>query len=122
MTVAAAVGELRRPAPTVSTLLAVLGVVYGDIGTSPLYALKQAAEAAGGLSAENVMGVVSLLYVSAWIPILTGLAMTRPDVPLPGILAWLHGVAAALATTFTEQPLLQSLVVMTSDDQRPSRR
>ena len=40
MTVAAAAGGLRRPFPAVGVLLAVLGVVYGDIGTSPLYAFK----------------------------------------------------------------------------------
>jgi KUP system potassium uptake protein len=41
-----------------------LGVVYGDIGTSPLYALKEAAKAAahgGPLAAEAIMGVVSLI-------------------------------------------------------------
>src|SRR5882724_11342105 len=41
-----------------------LGVVYGDIGTSPLYALKEAAKAAahgGPLVAEAIMGVVSLI-------------------------------------------------------------
>jgi KUP system potassium uptake protein len=38
--------------------LAALGIVYGDIGTSPLYAFKQAA-AAGGTLPEAVMGVAS---------------------------------------------------------------
>ncbi len=57
-----------------------------------------------------VMGATSLVYVSAWIPLLTGLPFSRPDVPLPGVLAWLHGVLVALATTLSEQPLLQSLV------------
>src|SRR4051794_12941144 len=41
-----------------------LGVVYGDIGTSPLYALKEAAKAAahgGPLSESAVLGVVSLI-------------------------------------------------------------
>ena len=33
--------------PTAATIGA-LGVVYGDIGTSPLYALKEAAKAATG--------------------------------------------------------------------------
>ncbi len=60
-----------------------------------------------------VMGAVSLVYVSAWIPVLTGLPFTRADVPLPGVLGWLHGIAVALATTFTEQPLLQALVIGT---------
>jgi KUP system potassium uptake protein len=41
-----------------------LGVVYGDIGTSPLYALKEAAKAAahgGPLTSEAILGVVSLI-------------------------------------------------------------
>jgi KUP system potassium uptake protein len=41
-----------------------LGVVYGDIGTSPLYALKEAARAAahgGPLSSAAVLGVASLI-------------------------------------------------------------
>src|SRR6478752_10655192 len=50
--------------PIVATLGA-LGVVYGDIGTSPLYALKEAAKAAthggGPLTSEAVLGVVSLI-------------------------------------------------------------
>jgi KUP system potassium uptake protein len=39
-----------------------LGVVYGDIGTSPLYGLKQAAQEAGSLSADTVLGIVSLIF------------------------------------------------------------
>src|SRR5271170_4493244 len=41
-----------------------LGVVYGDIGTSPPYALKEAAKAAahgGALLPEAILGVVSLI-------------------------------------------------------------
>ena len=41
-----------------------IGVVYGDIGTSPLYALKEslvAAAAGGALTREMVFGVVSLI-------------------------------------------------------------
>ncbi|MGN6191408.1 MAG: potassium transporter Kup [Rhodanobacteraceae bacterium] len=50
--------------PTAATIGA-LGVVYGDIGTSPLYALKEAARAAthggGPLTPDAVLGVVSLI-------------------------------------------------------------
>ena len=44
--------------------LAALGVVYGDIGTSPLYALKECFNPVHGLSVtrENVMGVMSLVF------------------------------------------------------------
>jgi KUP system potassium uptake protein len=50
-----------RKLPSVAVLTA-LGVVYGDIGTSPLYGLKQAIEAGGGPAPEAVMGVVSLIF------------------------------------------------------------
>ena len=42
--------------------LAALGIVYGDIGTSPLYAFKQAADAGGALSPETILGIVSLIF------------------------------------------------------------
>jgi len=44
--------------------LAALGVVYGDIGTSPLYALKECFNPLHGLAPtrENVMGVMSLVF------------------------------------------------------------
>jgi KUP system potassium uptake protein len=45
-------------------MLGALGVVFGDIGTSPLYALKEAVRAAspdGAVSPNAVLGVVSLI-------------------------------------------------------------
>jgi Na+/H+-dicarboxylate symporter len=60
-----------------------------------------------------LMAAVSLLYVSAWIPVLTGLPLSRAEVPLPGFLAWLQGVGRTLGGTLTEQPLLQVLVAAT---------
>jgi KUP system potassium uptake protein len=49
--------------------LAALGVVYGDIGTSPLYAVRESALSAGGHvpSAPAIMGVVSLIFWSLMI-------------------------------------------------------
>lgn len=49
-----------RPLPAAAALAA-LGVVYGDIGTSPLYGFKQAADAAGAISREATMGVISVI-------------------------------------------------------------
>jgi KUP system potassium uptake protein len=48
------------------TALAALGVVYGDIGTSPLYALKECFAPEYGLAptAPNVLGVLSLIFWS----------------------------------------------------------
>ena len=42
--------------------VAALGIVFGDIGTSPLYSFREAATAAGGLGSEHqVLGVLSLI-------------------------------------------------------------
>lgn len=45
-------------------IAAALGVVFGDIGTSPLYALKEAFNPAHGipLTAPSILGVISLLF------------------------------------------------------------
>ena len=48
-----------------ATTLAALGIVYGDIGTSVLYTLKECFAAAHiELNAMNVMGFVSLIFWS----------------------------------------------------------
>lgn len=52
--------------------LAALGVVYGDIGTSPLYAMRESLEGPGhvlDVSAGNVLGVLSLIFWSLIIVI-----------------------------------------------------
>ncbi|WP_246498262.1 potassium transporter Kup [Ideonella paludis] len=56
-----------KAAPTGGALatltLAALGVVYGDIGTSPLYALKEVFHAGHvPATADNVLGVLSLIF------------------------------------------------------------
>jgi KUP system potassium uptake protein len=53
--------------------LAAIGVVYGDIGTSPLYTIREAFGAAGHLSpdAESVLGVLSLIFWSLIVVIST---------------------------------------------------
>ncbi|MEX3939983.1 potassium transporter Kup [Paraburkholderia sp. BR10937] len=49
-----------------SLALAALGIVFGDLGTSPLYALQEAFNGARGVAAtpENVVGIVSLFLWS----------------------------------------------------------
>ncbi len=46
--------------------LGAIGVVYGDIGTSPLYALRECFHAVHGIppTPENVLGVLSLIFWS----------------------------------------------------------
>jgi KUP system potassium uptake protein len=50
-----------RKLPAAAVLTA-LGVVYGDIGTSTLYGLKQAVAAGGAPTPETVIGTVSLIF------------------------------------------------------------
>ena len=56
----------RAPLPTLALALAAIGIVFGDIGTSPLYTMNTVFEAANGLAptAANVVGVVSLILWS----------------------------------------------------------
>ena len=49
------------PRGVVPLALGALGVVYGDIGTSPLYAMDQIFRVAPGRSAEDALGAVSLV-------------------------------------------------------------
>ena len=59
-----------NPAPrggaTAPLALAALGIVFGDLGTSPLYALQEAFHGANGVGATpaNVVGIVSLFLWS----------------------------------------------------------
>jgi KUP system potassium uptake protein len=45
-----------------ATVVAATGIVYGDIGTSPLYAMDAALGAAGTFNVEAVLGVLSLIF------------------------------------------------------------
>jgi len=53
----------RTPAALAALTLGALGVVYGDIGTSPLYALKEVFHAGHvPVTRENILGVLSLIF------------------------------------------------------------
>jgi len=56
--------EAPRGARLVTLSLAALGVVYGDIGTSPLYALRECFQGAHAIEPlpENILGVLSLVF------------------------------------------------------------
>lgn len=55
--------EVARSTSQASLALAALGVVFGDIGTSPLYAFKQCFGEGGGYAptAPHVLGILSLI-------------------------------------------------------------
>lgn len=58
-------GDAHSTAGFKALMLGSIGVVYGDIGTSPLYALREAVIAAGGsaggINPQAVLGVLSLI-------------------------------------------------------------
>lgn len=51
----------QQDSPPSALLLGALGVVFGDIGTSPIYALRACLSAAGSPSQDNVLGIVSMI-------------------------------------------------------------
>ncbi len=75
MTAVAKIDTVSREAihrPWAPAALACMGVVFGDIGTSPLYTFNVAARAAspsGHVSPEAVLGIVSLIFWSLIIVI-----------------------------------------------------
>jgi KUP system potassium uptake protein len=57
-------GKVAHGADLTKLALGALGVVYGDIGTSPLYALKECVTPPHGVGAthENILGLLSLVF------------------------------------------------------------
>src|SRR5436190_11024855 len=69
---AATVSEARHTLrqPTALLVLGAIGVVFGDIGTSPLYALKEAFNPHYGIpiTQDNVLGLLSLMvWTMLWV-------------------------------------------------------
>ena len=56
--------EQNKKSKLIALTLAAVGIVYGDIGTSPLYTLKTIFDPTHGLAlnAPNLLGVVSLIF------------------------------------------------------------
>ena len=68
---------------TAALTLGAIGVVFGDIGTSPLYAFREALaqSAAGGIDATEIVGVLSLalwaLILIVTVNVVGGFLVTR---------------------------------------------
>jgi KUP system potassium uptake protein len=56
--------EVKNSRTTATCVLGAMGVVYGDIGTSPLYAMEASLTAAGTPDRQAVLGVLSLIFWS----------------------------------------------------------
>src|SRR3954463_5458204 len=62
---ASASDDARHPASFWALTIGSIGVVYGDIGTSPLYAFREAitaATAGGEVTSTAVLGILSLIF------------------------------------------------------------
>lgn len=96
--------------------LGALGVVYGDIGTSPLYALRECFHSSHGVAASpaNVLGVLSLMLWSLLILVslkYLGLVLRADNKGEGGILALL-AVAFPAGVTQRGTRLAQTMVVV----------
>ncbi len=92
-----AAGHAQDPTRTSDLLkvsLGALGVVYGDIGTSPLYAIQQCFERQHGVpvTPDNVLGILSLVFWALTLVIVVkyiGFIMSADNHGEGGILALL---------------------------------
>lgn len=107
MTATPAADAIKSNALPIATTLGALGVVYGDIGTSPLYALKEAAKAAAHgspITNDAILGVASLilwaliLIISLKYALLILRADNRGEGGIVALLALLHARHAAPGT------------------------
>ena len=107
-------GDAHSTAGFKALLIGSIGVVYGDIGTSPLYALREAVVAASGPSGAvdpaAVLGVVSLILWALFIVVTMKyvLILLRADN---------HGEGGTLAL----MALAQRAVSRGALDHRPAR-
>ncbi len=103
-----------RPAPRAAPaalVLGAIGVVYGDIGTSPLYTLKTAYQAAGSAAPDVALGLLSAIV---WTLIIitsvkyVALVMRADNDGEGGILA----LMAHLALKGRERPLVITIGIL----------
>ena len=99
----------QRPALRTSMVLAALGVVFGDIGTSPLYAMRACLTHGSGVDVtpENVLGVLSLIFwaLALTISVKYMMIVLRADNRGEG------GVLALMALVTSERPFLAPTLV-----------
>ena len=93
--------------------LGALGVVYGDIGTSPLYVMKTVFDPANGLTLNqaNVVGIVSLIFWSLMVVVTlkyVTLIMRADNHGEGGIMALL----ALAASSVADKPKLRHVLLM----------
>ena len=73
------VSQSGKSSSSGALVLGALGVVYGDIGTSPLYVLKTVFDGPTGLAldAQNLVAIISLIFW-AWLWGVVGALLSVP--------------------------------------------
>jgi KUP system potassium uptake protein len=91
--------------------LAAIGVVYGDIGTSPLYALKETFKDHVALTEANVFGVLSLIFwtMTVIVSLKYVLLVLRADNNGEG---GLIAMMALAATAVKDKPVLRGRLIL----------
>ncbi|MEI6027502.1 MAG: potassium transporter Kup [Betaproteobacteria bacterium] len=107
------VPNAHRPQAALATLtLAAIGVVYGDIGTSPLYALKEVfAHGRVPLNADNILGVLSLVFWTLTVVVslkYVGLILRADNNGEGGLIAML----ALASQAVKDRPVLRSQLLL----------
>lgn len=106
---------MTQPRPTSSLAaltLGAIGVVYGDIGTSPLYALKEVfAHGRVPLTEENIYGVLSLVFwtLTVIVSLKYVVLILRADNNGEG---GLIAMLALASTAVTERPALRNRLLL----------
>jgi KUP system potassium uptake protein len=103
----------HRPSSSLAALtLGAIGVVYGDIGTSPLYALKEVfAHGRVPLTPENILGVLSLMFWTITIVVsikYVGLILRADNNGEGGLIAML----ALASQAVKDRPRLRSSLLL----------
>ncbi|KQV99724.1 potassium transporter Kup [Rhizobacter sp. Root1221] len=106
---------MTQPRPTSSLAvltLGAIGVVYGDIGTSPLYALKEVfAHGRVALSEESIFGVLSLVFWTLTVIVglkYVALILRADNNGEGGLIAML----ALASTAVAERPALRNRLLL----------
>ena len=72
----------RRDSPATAALTAI-GIVYGDLGTSPLYTLQTVVQTMGGhFTPQSALGVLSLVF---WTLIVRIVILSKSSPIEPGM-------------------------------------
>jgi len=103
--------ERRDDRHRAGLMLAALGVVYGDIGTSPLYAVRYCFHSAHGMAPTqaNVLGILSLIFWSLMVVLsikYAGVVLRADNEGEGGILALLSLIHRSPRSPAARRPLL----------------